>query len=342
MSKDLTCSRIDRQNILNNELALQEIQKSANIKGIFFEDKICLTKSMVAAFFDVESRTIERYVSDNADELMKNGYEILRGQRLKTFINCAQEQYVPDINVGNISNRTPQLAIFDFRAFLNISMLLTESENARILRQLVLDIVIDLVNQKTGGGTKFINQRDKDFIATYLQEENYRKEFTDALRDYVDMGNAKYAIYTDKIYQSIFREKSREYREILNLKKNDKVRDTLYSEILNLVASYECGLAVLLKEQSEDIGRKLNNWETDDVFKAFELLPHWKPLIHRARIKMASRDLALRDAFHNQLKEYIQPLESEEYYRFLGAEGDEIEKLMIENQAVLKRLKERD
>lgn len=342
MAKDLTTSRVDRQNILNNELALQEIQVSSNIKGILYEGKICLTKNMVAAFFDVEPRTIERYVSDNADELMNNGYEILRGQRLKSFIQCVREQDVPDINVGNISNRTPQLAIFDFRSFLNIAMLLTESENARILRQLILDIVIDLVNQKTGGGTKYINQRDKDFISTYLQEENYRREFTDALRDYVDMGNAKYAIYTDKIYQSIFKEKAREYREILRLKKNDKVRDTLYSEVLNLVASYECGLAALLKEQSEQLGRKLNNWETDDVFRAFEQLPLWKPFVHSARVKMASRDLALRDAFHQHLEEYIQPLESEEYHRFLGAEGDEIERLMIENEAVLKRLKERE
>ncbi|MBQ6214462.1 MAG: DNA-binding protein [Oscillospiraceae bacterium] len=342
MAKDLTTSRVDRQNILNNELALQEIQVSSNIKGILYEGKICLTKNMVAAFFDVEPRTIERYVSDNADELMNNGYEILRGQRLKSFIQCVREQDVPDINVGNISNRTPQLAIFDFRSFLNIAMLLTESENARVLRQLILDIVIDLVNQKTGGGTKYINQRDKDFISTYLQEENYRREFTDALRDYVDMGNAKYAIYTDKIYQSIFKEKAREYREILRLKKNDKVRDTLYSEVLNLVASYECGLAALLKEQSEQLGRKLNNWETDDVFRAFEQLPLWKPLVHSARVKMASRDLALRDAFHQHLEEYIQPLESEEYHRFLGAEGDEIERLMIENEAVLKRLKERE
>ena len=341
MAKNLTSSRIDRQNILNNELALQEIQESSNIRGIIFEGKVCLTKSMVAAFFNVEPRTIERYVSDNADELMRNGYEILRGQRLKCFIQCIQEQDVPDISVGNISNRTPQLAIFDFRAFLNIAMLLTESDNARVLRQLILDIVIDLVNKKTGGGTKYINQRDKDFISTYLQEENYRKEFTDVLRDYVDMGNAKYPIYTDKIYQSIFREKSREYREILKLKKSDKVRDTLYAEVLNLVASYECGLAALIKQQAEELGRKLNNWETDDVFRAFEQLPLWKPLIHSARVKMASRDMALRDAFHQQLEEYIQPLASEEYHRFLGAEGDEIEQLMIENQAVLKRLKER-
>ena len=116
----------------------------------------------------------------------------------------------------------------------------------------------------------------------------------------------------------------------------------MYSEVLNLVASYECGLAALIKEQAEQLGRKLNNWELDDVFRAFEQLPLWKPLINSARVKMASRDLALRDAFHQQLEEYIQPLESEEYHRFLGAEGDEIERLMKENEAVLKRLKERD
>ena len=56
---------------------------------------------------------------------------------------------------------------------------------------------------------------------------------------------------------------------------------------------------------------------------------------------MASRDLALRDAFHKQLEEYIKPLDSKEYDRFLGTEGDEIEKLMKDNAEVLKRLKER-
>lgn len=57
---------------------------------------------------------------------------------------------------------------------------------------------------------------------------------------------------------------------------------------------------------------------------------------------MASRDMALRDAFHYQLKEYIKPLDAEEYEKFLGgAAGDELEKLMQENGDVLKRLKER-
>ena len=341
MAKDLTTSKIDRQNILNNELAVNEIQKQTGIQGILYEGRLRFTKSMVATYFDVEVRTIERYVSDNSDEIMSNGYEILKGKKLKDFMNCVLEQDVPDINVGNSSNRTPQIAIFDFKAFLNVAMLLAESENAKVLRQIMLDIVIDFVNQRTGGSTKYINQRDQNFISAFLQEENYRREFTDALRDYVDMGNSKYAIYTDKIYQSIFKEKAQEYKQILHLSKKDNARDTMYSEVLDLIASYECGLAAMIKEQSEQLGRKLNNWELSDLFSAFEQLPLWKPLIVRARTKMASRDMALRDAFHYQLEEYIKPLDAEEYEKFLGVAGDELEKLMQENSDVLKRLKER-
>jgi hypothetical protein len=102
--------------------------------------------------------------------------------------------------------KAPQLGIFDFRAFLNIAMLITESERARLLRKAILDIAIDTINKRTGGATTYINQRDEDFIHSYFHEENYRKEFTDALRDFVAIGNFKYPLYMDKIYVSIFRE----------------------------------------------------------------------------------------------------------------------------------------
>jgi hypothetical protein len=61
------------------------------------------------------------------------------------------------------------------------------------------------------------------------------------------MGNFKYPMYTNKIYVSIFRENAQEYRKILKLHENDKVRDTFYSEILDLVASYEYGLSMRWK-----------------------------------------------------------------------------------------------
>ena len=341
MAKDLTTSQIDRQNILNNQFAIDEIRSTSNIKGILFEEKLYLTKSMVAAFFEVDIRTIERYVAANIDELMQNGYEILKGSRLKEFIKLIKEFDEPGIDLGNISSKTTQLAIFDFKSFLNIAMLLVESENARVLRQAMLNIVIDLINQKTGGSTKYINQRDRDFLGAYLQEDDYRREFTDALKECVAMDQFKYAIFTDMIYQSIFKENAKEYRNILKLKKNDKTRDTFYSEILDLVASYECGLANLIRKKYDELGRMLNNWEVRQIFKDFEKLPHWKPLITSVRTKMASRDMALRDVFHQRLELYVKPLDKAEYEKFLGTESEQVAKLMDENRDVLKRLRER-
>lgn len=340
--KDLTNSRIDRQNILNNELALEEIRKTSNIQGIIFENKLYFTKNMVATFFEVDIRTIERYVSTNEEELTENGYEVIKGKRLKEFKECLAHTEFLDYKKNSVNTKTTQLAIFDFKAFLNIAMLLGESENAKILRQTMLNIVIDFINKRTGGSTTYVNQRDKAFLNSYLQENDYRKEFTDALKNFVDMEQFKYAFFTDKIYQSIFKEKAREYREILQLKKKDRTRETFYSEILDLVASYECGLAKCIKDESILKGRKLSNWEVQEIFRKFEELPHWKPLIVSARTKMASRDLALRDAFHQQLEMYLKPLEKSEYEKFLGSEAQQLAKLMDENSDVLKRLKERE
>ena len=70
-------------------------------------------------------------------------------------------------------------------------MLLTDSEKARQLRSVVLDIVIDVINKRSGATTKYINQRDEDFVMNYMRGEDYRKQFVDALHDCVDMGNFK-------------------------------------------------------------------------------------------------------------------------------------------------------
>ena len=326
MAKDLTQSRLDRQNILNNELAIQEIQETSVVEAVFFEDRLLMTKEMVASFFEVDIRTIERYISANAEELKQNGYELLRGRELKAFLRCYDEHFGTDIYVGT---KTTVLGVFDFRAFLDIAMLLSESEKARAIRQVILDVVIDLINRK-------------DYVHASLQEDNYRRQFTDALKNYVEDNRYKYAHFTDMIYVSIFREKAREYKKILDLKANDKVRDTFYTEILDIIAAYESGLAEEIKRKSEQIGRVLSVRETEGLFHEFEQMTLWKPLIQRGRIKMASRDMALRDAFHYQLSEYIQPLDADEYQKFLGAAGDELERLMQENQEVLRRLKERD
>lgn len=339
MAKDLTNSRIDRQNILNNELAVEEIQETLHIKTVFWNEKYYLTKDMVADYFKVDVRTIERYISNYSEELSANGFELIKGKKLAEFIDAYNTAFATDINVAR---KIRSIRVFDFRSFLNMAMLLSESEHARALRQLMLDIVIDIINRKTGGGTKYINQRDKYFVFSSLQEDNYRRQFTDALQKYVEDNRYKYAHFTDMIYVSIFKEKAKEYKKILDLKANDKVRDTFYSEILDIIAAYESGLADAIQQEYERAGHILTQAETEELFHRFANMALWKPLIQRGRVKMASRDMALRDAFHYQLAEYIRPLDKDEYQKFLGAAGDELERLMQENQEVLRRLKERD
>lgn len=338
MAKDLTTSRIDRQNILNNEIAVEEIQTKSGLEGVLWGDKVYVTREMTANFFEVDIRTISRYIEQNNDELVSNGYEVLKGRKLKSFLDATRSSG-KDINVPT---KTTVLGVFDFRAFLNLAMLISESDHARALRQLMLDVVIDLINRKTGGGTKYINQRDKDFVYSSLQEDNYRRQFTDALKLCVEDNRYKYAHFTDMIYVSIFKEKAREYKKILDLKASDKVRDTFYSEILDIIAAYESGLAEAINQKYKQVGHVLSKSEVEVLFREFENMALWRPLIQRGRVKMASRDMALRDAFHYQLSEYIQPLDKEEYQKFLGATGDELERLMQENSEVLRRLKERE
>ncbi len=340
MAKDLTNSHIERQNILNNPYAIQEIEKAAKIEGIRFEDRVVLLKEQIADFFEVTPRTIELYLSKFEDELQKNGYEVLRGKRLSLLKETLKNQFGTEMD---FATKTTVLGIFDFKAFLNIGMVIQESERAKILRKIILDIVIDTINKKTGGGTKYINQRDEDFIISYFQGENYRKEFSDALNYYVDMGKAKYPIYTNKIYQSIFKENAEEYRKILKLETREKIRDTFYSEILDLVSAYEYGFAKKLQEAYDSNNNiKLNQYEVDKLFKQFEQEPHWKPLVEKARNKMASRDFAFRDAFHEKLNNYITPLNKDDFERFIGEKSKELIERLEDSKEVLKRLKDRE
>lgn len=338
MNKDLTTSGLDRQNILNNQIAVDEISHRIKIKSVNFENKIYITKEIVAEFYEVDVRTITRYIENNSEELRNNGYEVLKGKRLKEFLQMIDKSFAKDINVPS---KITQLGVFDFRSFLNIGMLLSESLKAKQVRKLILDIAIDVINEKTGGNTKYINKRDQDFLFSSFQEDNYRRKFTDALRDYLEDDTYKYAKFTNMIYKSIFKENAKEYKKILDLKASDKIRETFYSEILDIVASYENGLAEEIKTNFEKKGRRLTIDETEEIFKKFEKLPLWKPLIEKGRVKMSSRDMALRDAFHYQLVEYIQPLNQKEFDKFLGEKSEELEKLLKENEDVLKRLKER-
>ena len=330
--KDLTNSNIDRQNILNNRFAITRIQEYIGISGMNFKDEFRFTKKMVAEFYDIDLSSVDRYLSKNEKELKHNGYILIRGKNLKDF----------KLEFGHLMNeatKTTVLGLFNFRAFINLGMLLSESKNAKLLRSKILDIVIETINEKTGGGTKFINKNDADYLPSAIRESQYRKEFTSSLSRYVNIGNYKYSLYTDKIYQYIFKENAKEYKQILKLESRDNARETMYAEILNLIASFETGIAFEIKNKFDKLGRRLEQKEVNDLFEYFSNHPMQRPHIEDARTKMASRDLHFRDVFHKKLENYIHSISPGDFERFLGEQSVNFDKQLEEAKEVFKRLK---
>lgn len=80
---------------------MNEIEKACDLKGILFEEKIAFTKEQIASFYEIDIRTVERYLEDNKEEFGENGYEVLKGVRLRRFIEIYNNQGT-DINVGTI------------------------------------------------------------------------------------------------------------------------------------------------------------------------------------------------------------------------------------------------
>lgn len=335
MTHDLTTSAIERQNVLNNSMAIPRIQEALDVEAFQFEGKYYLTKQMVADYYEVDTRTIDNYLASNEVELKHNGYILCKGNRLKNLkLQFAHEK--------TFVSKITQLGLFDFRAFLNVGMLLSESEKAKKVRSVILDIVITTINEKAGGGTKYINWRDREFLPAALQEDNYRKNLTSSINEYVSgHPTYKYSAITDMIYKAVFHENAKEYRELLKLEPKDNTRATMYAEVLRVISSFENGIGASIYKKQSELNRKLTVAEVQELINEQAESPAMAPFLYDARQKMASRDLGLRDIYHNNIADYLRALSPEEFERFIGSESIDLEKLLDndENRKTLERLK---
>jgi len=337
MNSDLTTSDINRQNILNNDYALEKVELHLALGGLTWKDERIFTKAKVAQIYQVDKRTIDRYLEQHKDELKRNGYRVLKGEEFKKF-----KEYVYDMNVVDIL-KSPSLGVFSFRTVLNLAMLITESDKAKSIRSKILDIVLDVMAQKSGGETKYINQREDNYLTSSYKEFSYRQDFTNALDFYLDMNSFKYAKYTDKIYEMVFLENAKEYKKVLDLKEKECVKETLYSEVLTVIASIENGISEDMKKVYEKLGRKLTSKELNKLFEETAKNPYLKPNIEEARVKMASRDMCFREALHTKLENYIQTVPKSDFDKFLGETSKSLEERLSNPKtlALLERLKDR-
>jgi len=132
MAKQLSDSSLDRKNVLNNNYALETIKEYLGIKGTFYEGELKFTLKEVADFYGVTRETVSRYLTSYADELRQNGYEVYTGQKLQSFMETDSDM--------DVTIKARRVGVFNFKAFINLGLLLQESERARILRRAILDL----------------------------------------------------------------------------------------------------------------------------------------------------------------------------------------------------------
>lgn len=335
MLKSLVNSKTDRINLLNNPFAVEEIKSQLGIKTHYFDNQYYVTYQEVANFYDVDTRTLRRYLEENKNELKDNGYRLIAKNDFDRFMAV----FGADINVR--TTRINKLSLFSFRAFLNLGMLLKQSEVARTLRKILLDIAMDVINKKAGGDVKYINQRDENYLTTLYLGEKYNKKLKEALNNYVDLGNFKYAIFGNRIYQIIFKEHASEYRKLLNLHDKEKIKDTLYSEVLNVISTFQVGLADRISKKAKEEKKGLTVAEINEILDKLANDPLIQPSLELARIKMASFDSAFRKIEHKNLSKYVGTINEEDYQRFLGKKSMELQERIKKQQDIFKRLKDK-
>jgi len=167
---------------------------------------------------------------------------------------------------------------------------------------------------------KFINQLSKDFKETRAETKEYRKDFTDSIREYVSVKH--YGTYTDMLYEFLFSEKAKEYRSLLNLAKKDLTRNTMYEEILFVIGSFETGLAGELERKYKEKGAILSKREFVKVFTEFSSTRNWDAYKKRVRKIMATYDEELRNIKHKKLIDYKKEFTNEDIKNLLGRKYD--------------------
>ncbi|MFD5316532.1 restriction endonuclease [Streptomyces sp. NPDC127098] len=121
---DLLDSRQLRSRVIDRVDALDKVKTLRTLP-----DGLHVTTRMVAAYYEVDTKIVEKVVERHRAELEANGMRVLRGAELREFLT------------DRMSVRTPGrgITLYPRRAVLNVGMLLRDSVIARQVRSYLLD-----------------------------------------------------------------------------------------------------------------------------------------------------------------------------------------------------------
>ncbi|MGW5520022.1 hypothetical protein [Nocardia africana] len=129
-SNDLTLSsaRAQRDSLANRTDVLDKVKVLRTLP-----DDMHVTTEMVAEFYEVSRDAIWQLVKRNSDELASDGYRVLRPREVTDMLSVTPSEL-------GLPNGTSQVALFPRRAVLRVGMLLRDSEVAKRVRTMLLDV----------------------------------------------------------------------------------------------------------------------------------------------------------------------------------------------------------
>ncbi len=96
------------------------------------------------------------------------------------------------------------------------------------------------------------------------------------------------------------------------------------------------------KRYSENGNQLLSVDDVRTIIYELAASPMMEPFINDARSKMASLDVAFRDAWHGNLAEYHRAVTPDEFDKFIGDASIDFDNILEVNREVIKLLKQAD
>ena len=123
-------ARNEKLTALTQDTALDHLNKAKSLVMAMWQGMGVATTEQMADYYDVSVDAIESVIRRNKDELQSDGLKVLKGKELKEVVVILTES----------QTRIPSLTIWTPRAALRLGMLLRDSEVAKQVRTVLLDL----------------------------------------------------------------------------------------------------------------------------------------------------------------------------------------------------------
>ncbi len=149
------------------------------------------TTEMVAEYYGVPESTIRAVVFDHEEELLSDGYNVVKGDGLKVL----KGKLLEATNLSSKIKYARQIAIFPRRAILRVGMLLRDSEVAKQIRTYLLNVeeISSTEQKREARKSSWTSEEEMTILNAVLTSVNNGGTLNEGLIKASKMINKKYS-----------------------------------------------------------------------------------------------------------------------------------------------------